>query len=113
DDRGHGDGGGCNLHEYQWLARSSRAATYPRLSRFEGFMQLIRILFAFALLFTLVPAQADQAASTQRLTGLLKQADTLTGRFSQLSLDGTGTQLQETSGELALKRPGQFRWHTD
>lgn len=76
-------------------------------------MQLIRVLFASALLFTLVPAQADQSASVQRLTGLLQQAETLTGRFSQLSLDGTGTQLQETSGEMALKRPGQFRWHTD
>lgn len=76
-------------------------------------MQLIRLLFASALLFTLVPVQADQTASVQRLTGLLQKAETLTGRFSQLSLDGTGTQLQETSGELALKRPGQFRWHTD
>ncbi|MCQ4320337.1 outer membrane lipoprotein chaperone LolA [Stutzerimonas stutzeri] len=76
-------------------------------------MQLIRALFASALLFALVPAHADQAASVQRLTGLLQQAETLTGRFSQLSLDGTGTQLQETSGEMALKRPGQFRWHTD
>lgn len=76
-------------------------------------MQLIRTLFASALLFTLLPVQADQAASTQRLTGLLQKAETLTGRFSQLSLDGTGTQLQETSGEMTLKRPGQFRWHTD
>ena len=76
-------------------------------------MQLIRLLFASALMFTLVPAQADQLASVQRLTGLLQQAETLTGRFSQLSLDGSGTQLQETSGELALQRPGQFRWHTD
>lgn len=76
-------------------------------------MQLIRTLFASALLFTFVPAHADQAASVQRLTGLLQKAETLTGRFSQLSLDGTGTQLQETSGEMALKRPGQFRWHTD
>lgn len=76
-------------------------------------MQLIRALFATALLVTLVPAQADQAASVERLTGLLQKAETLTGRFSQLSLDGSGTQLQETSGEMALKRPGQFRWHTD
>lgn len=76
-------------------------------------MQLIRTLFVSALLFTLLPAQADQVASTQRLTGLLQKAETLTGRFSQLSLDGTGTQLQETSGEMMLKRPGQFRWHTD
>ncbi len=76
-------------------------------------MQLIRVLFASALMLTLTPAQADQADSVKRLTGLLQKAETLTGRFSQLSLDGTGTQLQETSGELALKRPGQFRWHTD
>ncbi|KRW68538.1 outer membrane lipoprotein chaperone LolA [Pseudomonas sp. GD03855] len=76
-------------------------------------MQLIRLLCASVLMVALAPAHADQAASTQRLTGLLNQAETLTGRFSQLSLDGGGTQLQETSGELALKRPGQFRWHTD
>lgn len=76
-------------------------------------MQLIRLLIASVLLFTLVPVQADQTASVQRLTELLQKIETLTGRFSQLSLDGTGTQLQEVSGELALKRPGQFRWHTD
>lgn len=76
-------------------------------------MQLIRLLCASVLMVALAPAHADQAASTKRLTGLLSQAETLTGRFSQLSLDGSGTQLQETSGELALKRPGQFRWHTD
>ncbi|MBA1273869.1 outer membrane lipoprotein chaperone LolA [Stutzerimonas azotifigens] len=76
-------------------------------------MHLIRVLFASALLFAVGSAQADQAASTERLTALLSKAETLSGRFSQLSLDGTGTQLQEASGELSLKRPGQFRWHTD
>lgn len=76
-------------------------------------MQLIRLLSLFAFLAVLAPAHADESASTRRLTSLLNQAETLTGRFSQLSLDAGGTQLQETSGELALKRPGQFRWHTD
>ncbi|MCZ4128071.1 outer membrane lipoprotein chaperone LolA [Stutzerimonas balearica] len=76
-------------------------------------MQLIRLFSLFALLLVLAPVQADENASTKRLTSLLSQADTLTGRFSQLSLDASGTQLQETSGELALMRPGQFRWHTD
>lgn len=77
-------------------------------------MKLIRICttFVFLLLLGTVPAFA-QTGSAEELTRLLKQADTLTARFSQLSLDGTGTQLQETSGEIALKRPGQFRWHTD
>ncbi len=76
-------------------------------------MQLIRLLSLFAFLAVLAPVHADESASTRRLTSLLNQAETLTGRFSQLSLDAGGTQLQETSGELALKRPGQFRWHTD
>lgn len=76
-------------------------------------MQLIRLFSLFALLLVLAPVHADENASTKRLTSLLSQADTLTGRFSQLSLDASGTQLQETSGELALMRPGQFRWHTD
>lgn len=76
-------------------------------------MQLIRLFSLFALVLVLAPVHADENASTKRLTSLLSQADTLTGRFSQLSLDASGTQLQETSGELALKRPGQFRWHTD
>lgn len=76
-------------------------------------MRLIRTLLLAALACTAIPALADDSAAVQRLTVLLDKAQTMTGRFSQLTLDGTGTQLQETSGELALKRPGLFRWHTD
>lgn len=75
-------------------------------------MRLIRLLLA-ALMFAAVPVQANEEAAARRLTELLSQAQTLTARFSQLSLDGSGTRLQETSGELALQRPGLFRWHTD
>lgn len=75
-------------------------------------MRLIRMLLLAALSFAVVPAHAEDQA-VKRLTQLLSQAQTLTGRFSQLTLDGSGTQLQETAGELALKRPGLFRWHTD
>ncbi|PAU65511.1 outer membrane lipoprotein carrier protein LolA [Pseudomonas sp. PIC25] len=75
-------------------------------------MRLIRMLLLAALSFAIVPAHAEDQA-VKRLTQLLSQAQTLTGRFSQLTLDGSGTQLQETAGELALKRPGLFRWHTD
>ncbi|WP_028238865.1 outer membrane lipoprotein chaperone LolA [Stutzerimonas azotifigens] len=75
-------------------------------------MRLIRFLSACFLALAWLPVQA-QDASAARLTQLLQQADTLTARFSQLSLDASGTQLQETAGEIALKRPGQFRWHTD
>ncbi|OLU32909.1 outer membrane lipoprotein carrier protein LolA [Pseudomonas sp. PA15(2017)] len=76
-------------------------------------MRLIRLMLLAVLTTASLFAHADDEAAVTRLTELLNQAQTITARFSQLSLDGSGTQLQETAGELALKRPGQFRWHTD
>lgn len=74
-------------------------------------MGIVR-LFGLCLLLVASAAQADPRAA-ERLSGLLSQAQTLSARFSQLTLDASGTQLQETSGQLTLKRPGLFRWHTD
>jgi outer membrane lipoprotein carrier protein len=76
-------------------------------------MRALRMLLLAVMAFAVVPAQADDAVAVARLTALLSQAKTLTARFSQLTLDGSGTQLQETAGELSLQRPGLFRWHTD
>ncbi|AYF86934.1 outer membrane lipoprotein chaperone LolA [Pseudomonas sp. JS3066] len=76
-------------------------------------MRLIRMLMVAVLGLSALTAQADDKAAISRLTEMLNKAQTITGRFSQLTLDGSGTQLQETSGELSLKRPGLFRWHTD
>ncbi|MCQ4270205.1 MULTISPECIES: outer membrane lipoprotein chaperone LolA [Pseudomonas] len=76
-------------------------------------MRLFRVLLLSLLGFAAMPAHADQDASVKRLTELLQQAQTLTSRFTQLTLDASGANLQETAGELALKRPGLFRWHTD
>ncbi|WP_068827811.1 outer membrane lipoprotein chaperone LolA [Pseudomonas sp. BMS12] len=76
-------------------------------------MRLIRMLLLATLACGAVSAHADDEAAVKRLTGLLDQAQTISGRFSQLTLDGSGTQLQETAGQMALKRPGLFRWHTD
>ena len=76
-------------------------------------MRALRMLLLAIMAFAVVPAQADDAVAVARLTALLSQAKTLTARFSQLTLDGSGTQLQETAGELSLQRPGLFRWHTD
>lgn len=76
-------------------------------------MRAFRMLLLAVMALLTLPAQADDAAAVARLTHLLSQAQTLTARFSQLTLDGSGSQLQETAGELSLKRPGLFRWHTD
>ncbi|MDH1263570.1 MULTISPECIES: outer membrane lipoprotein chaperone LolA [unclassified Pseudomonas] len=76
-------------------------------------MRLIRLLLVAALSVSSLFAHAEDEVAVQRLTQLLNQAQTINARFSQLTLDGSGTQLQETAGQLALKRPGLFRWHTD
>ncbi|WP_375738266.1 outer membrane lipoprotein chaperone LolA [Pseudomonas boanensis] len=76
-------------------------------------MRLIRMLLIAVLGLGALQVQADDKVAISRLTEMLNNAQTITGRFSQLTLDGSGTQLQETSGELSLKRPGLFRWHTD
>ena len=75
-------------------------------------MRLIRMLLVTALTFSAIPAHADPK-DVARLTQLLEKSQTLTARFSQLTLDGSGTQLQETAGQMALQRPGLFNWHTD
>ena len=75
-------------------------------------MRFASLLLLPVLAFSSLSAHAD-ADSVKRLGQLLGQSDTITARFSQLTLDGSGTQLQETAGEMAVKRPGLFYWHTD
>ena len=75
-------------------------------------MRLIRMLLVSALALSSLSVHAD-GKDVARLTQLLEKSQTLTARFSQLTLDGSGTQLQETAGQMALQRPGLFNWHTD
>ncbi|MEB0203898.1 outer membrane lipoprotein chaperone LolA [Pseudomonas sp. CCC3.1] len=75
-------------------------------------MRLISMLLLPVLAFSSLSAHAD-ADSVKRLGQLLGASNTITARFSQLTQDGSGTQLQETAGEMSVKRPGLFYWHTD
>ncbi|RMP66453.1 hypothetical protein ALQ18_03027 [Pseudomonas marginalis pv. marginalis] len=75
-------------------------------------MRLIRMLLLPVLALTAVSAYADPA-SVASLTNLLDKSKTLTARFTQMTLDGGGTQLQQTAGEMAVQRPGLFFWKTD
>ena len=74
-------------------------------------MRFVSMLLLPVLAFSSLSAHAD-AESVKRL-GQLLCSDTITARFSQLPLDGSGTQLQETAGDMSVKRPGLFYWHTD
>ncbi|MFJ7883336.1 outer membrane lipoprotein chaperone LolA [Pseudomonas sp. NPDC096917] len=75
-------------------------------------MRLTSMLLLPVLAFSSLSAHAD-AESVKRLGQLLGASNTITARFSQLTQDGSGTQLQETAGEMSVKRPGLFYWHTD
>lgn len=78
-------------------------------------MKILRIFFIAVLTLCTFQNMAfadNEKDSINKLSKLLDQAQSMSGRFSQTTLDATGTRLQETSGELAMKRPGLFRWHT-
>lgn len=74
------------------------------------------VLLASATLMpinTAYAAASEQQQAANKLSALLGSTQTITGSFSQLTLDSSGTQLQEAAGEMVLQRPGLFRWHTN
>ena len=82
---------------------------------YKGLLGMLgRIVLSTAVLMPVAYAEAsEQQRSANKLSDLLSQTQTISGSFSQLTLDSTGTQLQEASGKMLLQRPGLFRWHTD
>ncbi|WP_421862892.1 outer membrane lipoprotein chaperone LolA [Motiliproteus sp.] len=73
--------------------------------------KLFRLLFV--ALLSLSAGQLQAADAGQNLHRLLGKIDSLSARFEQLVLDGGGTRLQQSQGEMVLARPGKFRWRTD
>ena len=84
---------------------------------YKGLLGILgSVVFSAAVLLPIQAAQANdsqQQRSANKLSELLSQTQTISGEFSQLTLDSTGTQLQEATGQMVLQRPGLFRWHTD
>ncbi|TDF86332.1 outer membrane lipoprotein chaperone LolA [Pseudomonas sp. H9] len=75
-------------------------------------MRLIRMMLVSALAVSSASVFAGEQ-DVARLTQLLEKSKTIEARFSQLTLDASGTSLQETAGQMAVQRPGLFYWHTD
>jgi outer membrane lipoprotein carrier protein len=67
-------------------------------------------VFGLTALLFVGSAQAQTAA--QNLSRLLSGLNSLSAQFEQLVLDGGGTRLQQSQGEMWLARPGKFRWRT-
>lgn len=78
-------------------------------------MKILRTFFITVIAlfaFQNVAMATTEQQSINELSKLLDQAKSMTGKFTQATLDATDTRLQETNGDLVLKRPGLFRWHT-
>jgi outer membrane lipoprotein carrier protein len=69
---------------------------------------VLKLLLSGSLLLAL-PGWADDAG--QRLNVALKQMDNLSTEFKQTLLDEDKNVVQQSSGTLALQRPGKFAWH--
>jgi outer membrane lipoprotein carrier protein len=58
-------------------------------------------------------AQPDDAGhpGRNRLTRYIEDLDSLRARFHQVVIDRDLEIVEETRGEVVLKKPGRFRWH--
>jgi outer membrane lipoprotein carrier protein len=67
---------------------------------------LLAVLLALAACLP-TPAGADTVAT---LRGFLAETRTLDGEFTQTVIGARSRQVQQSSGKLAIARPGRFRW---
>jgi chaperone LolA len=71
--------------------------------------KLVNLLLLPGILLVALPGWADDAG--HRLSVALKQMDNLSTEFKQTLLDEDKNVVQQSSGTLALQRPGKFAWH--
>jgi chaperone LolA len=63
-----------------------------------------------SLALLIVSAQAQSPAASTALDAYLANLKTLRAEFTQVVTDGQRQVVQKARGELAIKRPGRFRW---
>ena len=68
----------------------------------------MKYLILTALLLVLNPAFATEAE--QRLNAALKNMDNVSADFKQTQLDDEKNVVQQSSGSVAIQRPGKFSW---
>lgn len=68
----------------------------------------MKYLFLTALLLVSNPAFASEAEL--RLNAALKSMDNLSADFKQTQLDDENKVVQQSSGSVAIQRPGKFTW---
>jgi len=64
-----------------------------------------------ALVATASPAVAAADAGEARLRSFLADVQAMDGRFRQQVIDSRQRVIEDTSGSVAMQRPGRFRWN--
>lgn len=73
-------------------------------------MRFNLIKFLYAAIFSGFFISAAYAADAEDLSGLLNGIKTMRAGFTQTIYDNHGQAVQQSSGKMALERPGKFRW---
>jgi outer membrane lipoprotein carrier protein len=71
------------------------------------------MLRSFFVILLYAMAHVAQAATLERLRAFVHDTQTARASFSQTVTDKNGRLKQQASGELAISRPGKFRWSVD
>ena len=66
-----------------------------------------KIISIFLILYS-IPVFGSEAI--QRLDQFLSEVDSFEGQFKQTVLDENGEVIQDSAGDVALDKPGRFRW---
>lgn len=78
-------------------------------------LRLIKLIQFIATFFFLIISSALYAQSNNpaaQLSSLLNNFHTMSAQFDQNIIDPNGSIIQQSSGTMALQRPGKFRWQT-
>lgn len=70
--------------------------------------RIYKILVIFSLLSISLPVFSSEAI--QRLDKFFAEVDSFNGRFTQTVFDEQGEVVQNAEGDVALNKPGRFRW---
>ena len=70
--------------------------------------RIVKILLIFLLVSFSLPVFSSEAI--QRLDKFFAEVDSFNGRFSQTVFDEQGEVVQNAEGDVALNKPGRFRW---
>lgn len=78
-------------------------------------LRLIKLIQFIATFFFLIISSALYAQSNNpagQLSSLLNNFHSMSAQFNQNIIDPNGNIIQQSSGNMALQRPGKFRWQT-